>query len=115
VDRPEAFAGEMGIDLSRCQVCVTEEFLHGPQVGSAFQQMRSVRVSEGVGVQGPSIGQRMTLQDAPGVPRTEAATPLIQEYCAGGRLGGFEHRTPLSEPGGDGVGGGIAERNSPSL
>ena len=83
VDRPEALAGEVGIDLSRRQVCVTEQFLHGPKVGSAFQQMGSVRVPEGVRVQGPSIGQRMALENPSGVTRTEASTPTIQEDCTG--------------------------------
>ena len=69
----------MGIYLSRCQVCVTEQLLHGPKVGSAFQQVRSVRVPEGVGVQRPPIGHRMAFQNAPSITRTEPSAPPIQE------------------------------------
>src|SRR3954469_17709850 len=90
VDGPQTFTGEMGVDLGRRQVGMTEQLLHGPQVGSAFQQVRSVRVPEGMGVQGPSVGQWMALHDAVGVPRAEPAPQLVQEYRSPGRIGRFE-------------------------
>ena len=115
VDRPEALAGEMGIDLSRRQVCVTEQFLHSPEVGSAFQQVRSVRVPEGVRVQGLSIGQRMTLENPSSVTRAEASAPTIQEDCTGsGGIGGEPGPTEC-QPRIHGIGGGFTERNPPNF
>ena len=100
VDRPQALAGEMGVDLGRRQVRVTEQLLHGPQVGSAFQQVRSVRVPEGVGVQGPPVGQRMALHDAVGVPWAETPTPPVQEHRAGRANRAFRARVgpPAARP-----------------
>ena len=111
VDRPEALAGEVGIDLGRRQVCVTEQFLHSPKVGSAFQQMRSVRVPEGVRVQGPPIGQRMALENPPGVSWTEASTPTIQENCTGWSGIGDEAGSGEMQPRVHGIGGGFTERD----
>src|SRR3954464_3306325 len=98
VDGPQSLAGQMGVDLGRRQIRMTEQLLHGPQVGSAFQQVRSVRVPEGVRVQGPPVGQRVTLDDAMGVPRTQPPAPSVEEHRTRGRIGCFELGTALAEP-----------------
>ncbi len=90
---------------------MSEQLLHGPQVGSAFQQMSSVRVPEGMGVQSLPIGQRMTLQDAASIPRTEPSAPLIQENRAPWGLVGFEEPAAVPGPAFDGDRGWIAERH----
>ena len=69
VDGPQPVAGDVSVDLGRRQIGVAEQLLHGPQVGSAFEQVRSVRVPQRVGVEGPPVGQRMALEDPAGVPR----------------------------------------------
>ena len=58
---------------------MAEQLLHGTQVGTTFEQVRSVGVPEHVRVQRPPIGQWMALQDAPGVPWRQALSPLIEE------------------------------------
>ena len=75
VDGPEAVAGQVGVDLGRREIGVAEQLLHGTQVGPAFEQVRSVRVPERVRVQGAPVGQRMPLEDAPGVPWVTGAGP----------------------------------------
>jgi hypothetical protein len=65
VDRPKAFAGEMGVDLRGGEVGVAEQLLHGPQVRTTFEQVRSVGVPEDVWVQGVPIGHRVAVHDAP--------------------------------------------------
>ena len=67
VDGSESVAGHVGVDLGRREIGVAEEFLHCPEVGAAFQQVRSVRVAEGVWVEGPPIGQRVPFEHPPGV------------------------------------------------
>ena len=84
VDGAEPVAGDVGVDLGGREICVAEELLHCSEVGSAFEQVGSVRVPEGVGVQGPPVGQRMALDDAVGVPRTEpAATRPATNFTSG--------------------------------
>ena len=57
VDGPEPVAGDVGVDLGGREVGVAEELLHCPEVGTAFEQVRSVGVAERVGVDGAPVGQ----------------------------------------------------------
>ena len=41
---------------------MAEELLDRPQVGAAFEQVRSVRVAERVRVEGAAVGQRMAVE-----------------------------------------------------
>ena len=66
VDGPEPVAGHVGVDLGGRQIGVAEELLDCPEVGSAFEQVRSVRVAQRVGVEGAAVGQRMALEDRGG-------------------------------------------------
>jgi hypothetical protein len=59
----------MSVDLRRSQVRVAQELLDRPEVGPSLQEMGGVRVAHRVGVQDPAVGQRMALDDAPGVTR----------------------------------------------
>ena len=117
VDGPQALAGEVGVDLGRRQIGVAEQLLHGPQVGSAFQQVRSVRVPEGVGVQGPPVGQRMALHDAAGVAGAERAGRAGSgTRRRAGESGVSSVRTALARATrASGVDGRGAERHPPDL
>ena len=50
VDFFEVFAIDVGVDLRGGNIDVTEHFLHSPEVGASFKQMRGERMAEGVGV-----------------------------------------------------------------
>ena len=42
------FAGDVGIDLRRGKIAVTEQHLHHTQIGAVIQQMRGKGVAQGV-------------------------------------------------------------------
>jgi len=98
VDRPEAFAGEMRVDLGCGEVRVTEKLLHDPEIGPTFEQVRSVGVPEDVWVQGVPIGHRKSVDDAPGVPWGQALPPLIEEDGVRWAVGPGDQWAALPEP-----------------
>ena len=55
VDSPQTLAGHVGVDLRRRQVGVAEQLLHRSEVGSAFEQMGGVRVTERVGMERATV------------------------------------------------------------
>ena len=69
VDSPQTIAGHMGVDLSGGKVGVAEELLHGSEVGSAFEQVGGVRVTERVGVEGATVFEWVVRQDTSCVTR----------------------------------------------
>src|SRR4249920_3130977 len=99
VDRPKALAGQMGVDLGGSEVRMAEQLLHGTQVGTTFEQVRSVGVPEHMRVQRPPIRQWMALQDAPGIPWRQALSALIEENGIRGALGPRHHSPPVAKPG----------------
>ena len=80
VDGAEPIAGHVGVDLGGCEICVAEELLDCPEVGSAFEQVRSVCVAQRMRVDGTAVGQRVPLEDAAGVTRGEHPAALVQEH-----------------------------------
>ena len=109
VDGTEPVAGHVGVDLGRREICVAEELLDRSEVGTAFEQVRSVRVAEGVRVEGPAVGQRMPVEHAPGVTRRELVTPPVEEDGVGRRRRGRELGPTPREPRADGVDRGRAD------
>lgn len=49
VDIPQVFIGDVGIELGRDYILVSEQFLDHPQVGSPVKQVRGERVPECMG------------------------------------------------------------------
>ena len=94
---------------------MAEQLLHRSEVGTAFEQVRSVCVPEGVRVEGPPVGQRMALEDPTCVARGERITPSVQEDHIAGRRGIREDRTTAVEPGRERVGGRLPHRDAPDL
>jgi hypothetical protein len=45
----------VSVDLRGADVGVSEELLHCPQIGSAFEQVRCVRMTQGMRMQGSTI------------------------------------------------------------
>src|SRR5829696_6879415 len=73
VDRAEAFARQVRVDLRGGKVCVPEQLLHGTQVGAPFEQVGRERVAERVWMQCLAVGQRMAGDDAPRVTGGETS------------------------------------------
>jgi hypothetical protein len=48
VDLFEAVEADLGVDLGRADVFVSEQFLHGAEVCPAIEQMHGERVAQGV-------------------------------------------------------------------
>ncbi len=59
VDRLQAVAGEVRVDLRRREVGVPEQLLHGPEVGPTFEEVRGVRMTQHVRMQRPAVGERV--------------------------------------------------------
>src|ERR671930_2198246 len=77
VDRPEAVFGQVSVQLGRGHISVTQQLLHGPQVGAALQQMGGEGMAQGVGTDHPAVGQRPALEDPASVTGTQLVAPLV--------------------------------------
>ena len=93
VHRSQSVTSDVSVDLGGRKIGVAQELLDGPEVGSALEQVRRVGVAQGVRVQDPPVGQRVALEDAPGVTGSEHPAEPVQEEPIG-RFG------PGEEPGG---------------
>ena len=74
--RPQSLLGHVSVQLGRRKIGVSQEFLHGTQVGPAVEQVGCVRVAQCVGV---GRAGRSAVENAPDVTRREATSPLVQE------------------------------------
>src|SRR5260370_32397884 len=83
VDGSEALARQVRVDLRRREVCVSEQLLHGPEVGAPLEQVRRVRVAERVRMERLAIGQWMAGDDAPRVAGGESPAPGVEEHRVG--------------------------------
>ena len=72
----------VSVVLGRAKIGVPEEFLDGPQVGAAVEQVGGETVAQCMRV---GRGGSPTVDDAPHVTWREAATSLVVEQ--GGRVG----------------------------
>src|SRR3954453_18454995 len=83
VDGSESITGHVCVDLGRRKIAVAEQLLPGTKIRPSLEKVRSVRVTEGVRVEGASVGQRVALEDAPGISRREPSAALVEEHDVG--------------------------------
>src|SRR5688572_26271490 len=104
------------IDLGRSNVCVSEHFLNGSEIGAAFEQVRSKRMAERVWcdpfLQARSIN--VFAQDLPHTHACEWTTLGIQEHAAIA-VGAGNAWTELTQVHVDGTDGSAADRNDALL
>ena len=92
---------------------MTEQLLHGAQVGAAVEQVGGEGVAQGVGVGGRG---RPAVEDAAHVAGREAAAPLVEEQRVAVGAPRRERRVAgPSEPRAQRVDGRLAERDGPLL
>ncbi len=105
---------DVGVSLSGRQAGVAEQFLNGPQIGSALQNVRSCRVPQSVGSQVRDSGLHgQSVHHSTHGPRVDSGTAKAEEQRRAGR-GPRELRTGL-QPLVQRPGGRVAEGNDPLL
>ena len=98
VNSPQTIAGHVGVDLRGRQVGVAEELLHGSEVGSAFEQVGGVRVTERVRVERATVGEWVARQDTPCITWSERVTTTVHEHDVVGCVGGHKRIPTVVEP-----------------
>ena len=83
VDRLQAVAGEVGVDLRGREVGVAEQLLHDPEVGAALEEVRGVRVTQHVRMQRPAVGERVRGDDTVRLAGRDRATATGEEHDVG--------------------------------
>src|SRR6476620_3373278 len=73
IDGPQPVAGQVGVDLRRREISVTEELLHDTQVGTAIEEVRRVCVTERVRVELAAVAERERGEDTANVARSQHA------------------------------------------
>src|SRR5215207_5899754 len=97
VDRTETLARQVRVDLRGREVGVTEELLHGAEVGAPLEQMGGVGVTERVWMERLPVGQRMPGDDPARVAGGEATAPGVEEHGVGRRALGHQLRSTVGE------------------
>jgi len=107
---------DVGVALRGPEIRVAEHLLHGAQVGATFEEMRSERVPEEVGVHATRLEARALgelAQDEKGAGAREGATAGVEEEL--GAIAAVEVGATEREVAADGLGGGPAERHEALL
>ena len=104
----------MSVDLRRPHIGVSEQLLNCSEICSSLEEVGGVGVPQGVRVQRPPIGERMTLEHSPDVAWGHTPASGVQEECGGGPgtglWGGRQSTAPGAEVAGNGIAGGLAQR-----
>jgi hypothetical protein len=88
----------MGVDLRGRQVGVAEQLLHSSEVGSAFEQVGGVRMTECVWMEGATVREWVVGKDTSCVTGREHATTAVQEDDVLGCVGGHKRLPTVAEP-----------------
>jgi hypothetical protein len=79
VYRPQSITSYVSVDLRRTYIGVPEQLLHGSEVGTAFEEVGRVGMTQSVGMEGAPIGEGMTGKDSPRVPGGQSMTTRVHE------------------------------------
>jgi len=77
--------GDVGVDLSRREALVPEEFLDDPKVRAALDEVGGVGVAKGVGVN--VTARHAVIEDPAHVARTEPTAPPVKKEGLARRIG----------------------------
>ena len=108
----QSLTSHVSVDLRRPHIGVSEQLLNSPEIGSALEEVGRVGVPEGVGVEGPAVGQRMAGEDPPGVAGGEPPAAGVEEQRVGRGCSGHELGPARPEVVRGPRPGGLAERHA---